>query len=150
MIFFARMSVSRLAASKQTSAMRFGMEMWLLAKWVFLILHIPTCLENNKGQLFCESNKQHHTISLKNNRINGFFCVNTGPQPKFVEHRPGIQLGFRTFTAVLFNLEATNEPVVSMPCSDMMNANDGHLAQNMRKQEITEKMRAVFRVADRC
>ena len=26
-----------------------------------------------------------------------------------------------------------------------MNAYDGHLAHNIRKQEITEKMRAVFR-----
>ena len=90
-------------------------------------------------------NKQRQVLHIKNNHVNGMFCVNKSPQPRFVGHNPGIELGFQTLTAALLNKEATSQSLVSKPKPEMMNACDGRLAHNIRKQEITEKMRAVFR-----
>ena len=49
--------------------------------------------------------------------------------------------GSKPSFAAPFNKVATNQSVVSIPWPEMMNAYDGCLAHNIRKQEFTEKMR---------
>ena len=71
-------------------------------------LAYATLFRKHRGHASRESNKQRQIIHIKNNHVNGMFCVNKGPQPRFVGHNPGILLGFETFTAASLNKEATS------------------------------------------
>ena len=140
------MHVAKHANTKHISIMKLGIAIALLAACGPLLLQM-LCVGHNEGQI---SDKSKELGKKKTNeQTPKMVCFASTHAHARSQGLQDIDLGtkfrFHNFIAMPFDMEVTSQSGNSIPWPDIMKTYDENLAHNVRKQKITEKMRAVFR-----